>query len=63
MAAFNLIVTGRLLRLAGAVAMFTSAAGPAFATNAIPVPEPSTLSLVAAGVAGVVIAIRARRRK
>ncbi|NKB55542.1 MAG: PEP-CTERM sorting domain-containing protein [Alphaproteobacteria bacterium] len=37
---------------------------PAFATTiAVPVPEPSTLGLLAIGVAGVVIATRLRNRK
>jgi hypothetical protein len=47
----------------GAAVPLALVSAPAFATTAIPIPEPSTLSLVAAGVAGVVIAIRARRRK
>lgn len=39
-------------------------AKPAFATSQqIPVPEPSTLGLLAVGVAGVVIAVRLRNRK
>jgi hypothetical protein len=47
----------------GAAVPLALVSAPAFATTAIPIPEPSTLSLVAAGVAGLVIAIRARRRK
>lgn len=47
----------------GAAVPLALAAGPALATTPVPIPEPSTLSLVAAGVAGAVIAIRARRRK
>ena len=50
--------------------VFSSLAGiflfakPAFATNLqIPVPEPSTLGLLAVGVAGVLIAARLRNRK
>ena len=38
--------------------------GPAFATNAPTiVPEPSVLSLLAVGVAGLAIAVRLRNRK
>ena len=46
----------------GAAVPLALVSAPAFATTAIPIPEPSTLSLVAAGVAGLVIAIRARRK-
>jgi hypothetical protein len=44
-------------------ALLTIAAGPAFATAAIPVPEPTTLSILATAAAGFVIAYRLRRRK
>lgn len=52
----------RLSSILGVTATLVLPSAPAFASATIPVPEPSTLSLLAAGVAGVVIAIRARRK-
>ena len=49
-----------LTRLTAAIALVL-AAGPAFATTAVP--EPATMSLFGVGVAGLIIARRFRRRK
>jgi hypothetical protein len=36
---------------------------PAFATTQVPIPEPTALSLIGAGIAGAVIAWRLYRRR
>ena len=38
-------------------------ATPALATTAIPIPEPTSMSLIAAAAAGIVVAWRVSRRK
>lgn len=54
---------GPAFRAIAAALPLVLTSAPAFATVPTPIPEPSSLSLLAAGIAGVIIAIRAGRRK
>ncbi len=50
--------------LAAVVAAVFAIVGPAFAFDVVvPVPEPTTLSLLAAGIAGAIVAARFKGRK
>lgn len=55
----------RLMDVAGLAALFALVATNAYATQVppTPVPEPTTMALVAAGVAGLVAARHLRKRK
>lgn len=50
-----------LLVLTGLVLLGSSA--PAFATFGVPIPEPTTLGLLAAGIAAGIVVYRLRKRK
>ncbi len=54
---------GRLWTIGTAVAGAVTIALPAFATTQVPIPEPTALSLIGAGIAGGVIAWRLYRRR
>ena len=51
------------LQIAGVALCLSLVAAPSMATNAVPLPEPGTLSLIAFGIAAVILASRFRRRK
>jgi hypothetical protein len=53
----------RLWTVAAAGAGAATFSLPAFATTQVPIPEPTALSLIGAGIAGAVIAWRLYRRR
>ena len=53
----------RLWTIGTAAAGAVTIAFPAFATTQVPIPEPTALSLIGAGIAGGVIAWRLYRRR
>ena len=49
--------------LLSAVALLLFSASPSFALGPVSVPEPATMTLVGAGIAGLIVAYRLRGRK
>ncbi len=53
----------RYLEITVLAAILVLQAGTSFATPTVQVPEPSTMALIAAGIAGLAVARKFRKRK
>jgi hypothetical protein len=60
---FEVAKVKNMTKIAMAVVTVLAASSAWASTAPVPVPEPGSLGLLAAGIAGVVAVVRARRRK